>query len=285
MNRIKYKLLLFFTILLVPVTLWAADIQTDLNGFRLLQFKTAVEAFFGKPFQTFKTKSSTAEAYRVDSDAYMVFEYLNDLPNNIFSIQLTGHTSKALPFRGLMLGDDVKRVNDILGKPSQVKKIESPDVTEYDYERTNYSVEIDDKNKLYSIRLYSNRDFTRRVNEEFKAYDEFKDTILKKDLSGILSMLRPDVEIYKGEKVLSIKRRYADFVANPDKEIITALLGDSRSVLKEVAESEPEGELRLIMNFGIGEVYKFYKGKILEEIVFFPYNGKYRVYEIRFRKE
>jgi c-di-AMP phosphodiesterase-like protein len=285
MNRIKYRLLLFFALLLTPVTLWAADIQTDLNGFRLLQFKTAVEAFFGKPFQTFKTKSSTVEAYRVDSDAYMVFEYLDDLPNNIFSIQLTGHTLKTLPFRGLMLGDEVKRVNDILGKPSQVKKIESPNVTEYDYEGTNYSLEIDDKDKLYSIRLYDKKDVSQKADAEFKAYDEFKDAILRKDISSILAMLRPDVEIYKGGKVLSIKRRYADFVANPDKEIITALLGDSNSVLKEVAESEPEGELRIIMHFGVGEVYKFHGGKILEEIVFFPYNGKYRVYEIRFRKE
>jgi hypothetical protein len=109
MNRMRQKLVLFVAILLVPIALGAADIQTDLNGFRLMQFKTAVEAFFGKPFESFKTKSTIVEAYRVDSDAYMVFEYLNSLPDNIYSIQLTGQTSKAFPFRELMLGDDAKK--------------------------------------------------------------------------------------------------------------------------------------------------------------------------------
>lgn len=281
----RQKLVLFVAILFVPVALGAADIQTDLNGFRLLQFKTGVEAFFGKPFESFKTKSTIVEAYKVDSNAYMVFEYLNELPDNIYSIQLTGHNSKASPFRGLILGDDAKKIESVLGKPTNTKKIESPDVWEYQYEGTNYSLEIDDKGKLYSIRLFTNTDIAQKADEKFKSYDQFKAFVLKKDVEGILAMLRPDVEIYKGGKVLSIKQRYADFAANPDKEIITALLGDSDSVLKELTESEAEGELRLTEKMGVGEVYKFYKGKILKEIVFFPYNGKYRVYEIAFREK
>ena len=281
----RQKLILFAAILLVPIALGAADIQTDLNGFRLMQFKTAVEAFFGKPFESFKTASTIVEAYRVDSDAYMVFEYLNGLPDNIYSIQLTGQTLKASPFRGLILGDDAKKIEGILGKPSSTKKIESPNVWEYQYEGTNYSLEIDDKGKLYSIRLFTNTDIAQKADEKFKSYDQFKAFVLKKDVEGILAMLRPDVEIYKAGKVLSIKQRYTDFVANPDKEIIAALLGDSDSVLKELTESEAEGELRLTEKMGVGEVYKFYKGKILKEIVFFPYNGKYRVYEIAFREE
>ena len=42
-------------------------------------------------------------------------------------------------------------------------------------------------------------------------------------------------------------------------------------------------QMRIAENVGTGRVYKFSKGKILKEIVFFPYNGKYRVYEIAFR--
>ena len=285
MNKKIYKLLLLLAFLFVPLSLEAADIQTDLNGFRLLQLKKAAENSLGKPFDTFKTDYSTIEAYPIDANAYMVFEYNNMLPNNIFSIQLTGYTAKILPFKGLMLGDDVQRVNDILGKPSQIEKRGSPNVSKYSYEGSNYSIEIDDKGKLYSIRIYSTKDIIQKANDTFKSYDEFKALIIARDIKGIVEMLRPDVEIYKKGKILSINHRYADFIANPDKEIIAALLGDNDSVLKELTESEPEGELRLIMNFGVGEVYKFYKGNILKEIVFFPYNGKYRVYEIAFREK
>jgi ABC-type proline/glycine betaine transport system ATPase subunit len=92
------------------------------------------------------------------------------------------------------------------------------------------------------------------------------------------------VEIYKKGKVLSINQRFADFVDKPDNEFIDAFLGEKDSVLKELAETEPEGEFRLHEKVGVGEVYKFYKGKILKEIVFYPYNGMSRVYEIEFRE-
>ena len=285
MNRKTYKIILILAVLLVPLLLEAADIQTDLNGFRLLQLRNVAENYFGKPFDTFKTNSSTVEAYRIDSNAYMVFEYNKNFPNNIFSIQLTGYTNKALPFKGLILGDDVQKVNDILGKPASTEKIESPNVSKYSYEGTNYTVEIDDKGKLYSIRIYGTKDVVQKANDTFKSYEKFKALVIAKDIKSIVEMLRPDVEIYKKGKVLSINQRYADFAATPDKEIVTALLGDTDSVLQEMKESEPEGELRLIKDFGVGEVYKFYKGKILKEIVFFPYNGKNRVYEIEFREK
>jgi hypothetical protein len=98
-------------------------------------------------------------------------------------------------------------------------------------------------------------------------------------------MLRPDVEIYKSGKVLSINQKYSAFVEHPDKDFITALVSDNDSVLKELTETEPEAELRIHEKVGVGEVYKFYKGKILKEIVFFPYNGMNRVYEIKFKEK
>ncbi|MBN1474886.1 MAG: hypothetical protein JW914_09740 [Syntrophaceae bacterium] len=285
MNRRIYILVMILTVLLVPVSLQAADIQIDLNGFRLLQFKAIVENTFGKPFKTFKTDYSIIEAHRIDSNAYMVFEYDSKMPNNIFSIQLTGHTNKVLPFKGLTLGDDVKKVIDILGKPSEIKEIESPKVSACTYEGTNYSVEIDDKGKLYSVRIYSTKEVYREAKDSFKSYGEFKALIIAKNIKGIIEMLRPDVEIYKNGKSLYINKRYADFVSNPDKEFIEALLGERESVLREVTTTEPEGAIRIHEKVGVGEVYKFNKGQILTEIYFLPYNGKHRVYEINFREK
>jgi len=283
MKIIKCLLITLFAVF-IPFSLEAADIQVDLNGFRLLQFKTAPENTFGKPYKTFKTAYSTVEAYLFDSDAYMIFEYYNDLPNNITSIQLTGHTDKAIPFKGLVLGADVKKVEDALGKPSKIEKIDSPKVSEYSFENTNYSVEIDENNKLYSIKISLTKDINQKHNEPFKAYDELKSLIIKKDINAVIEMLRPDVEIYKNGKILSINKKYTDFVAKPDKKIMSAIFGDKDSVLKEIKETEPEAAMRLIQNMGVGEVYKFYKGSIIKEIVFFPYNGKYRVYEIEFKE-
>ncbi|MGD0884330.1 MAG: hypothetical protein ABSA46_05535 [Thermodesulfovibrionales bacterium] len=81
-----YKLILILALLLIPLSLEAVDIQTDLNRFRLLQLKNAVQNYLGKPFDTFPTNSSTIEAYRIDANAHMVFEYNKGFPNNIFSI-------------------------------------------------------------------------------------------------------------------------------------------------------------------------------------------------------
>ncbi len=104
-------------------------------------------------------------------------------------------------------------------------------------------------------------------------------------MKAILEWVRPDVEISRDGDVLSIKKRYDDFRAKPDDNFVKALIGERNSVLEELGKTEPEEEMRIAENVGVGRVYKFYKGKILKEIVFFPYNGKYRVYEIAFREK
>lgn len=284
MKYITATVLLSITIALFSSLLHAEELQTDLNGFRLWQFRTVVTSTMGKPFDTFTTDASIAEAYRLDDKAYMVFEYMKKYQNNICSMQITGSTDKTIPFMGLKLGDDVSKVTAILGQPSYTEKIDSPKVTRFEYVGKNYTVEVDDKNKLYSIKIFITKDMLSKAAESFKAWDEFKAAIGAKDINKIMSMLRPDVEIYKKGKVLSINQRFADFVDKPDKEFIDAFLGEKDSVLKELAETEPEGEFRLHEKVGVGEVYKFYKGKILKEIVFYPYNGMSRVYEIEFRE-
>jgi len=288
MIKLKYKkaiIIITIASALLPTLLYAEGLQTDLNGFRLWQFRSAVTSTMGKPFDKITTDYSIAEAYRLDDKAYMVFEYLNKFQNNIYSMQITGRTDKALPFMGLSLGDDVNKVINILGKPSGEEKIDSPRVTKYSYEGKNYTIEIDDKNRLYSIKLFITKDFLSKADGLFKSWAEFKAAIAAKDVERIIRMLRPDVEIYKNGKVLSINQKYVDFEKNPDKEFVAALIGEKDSVFSELTETEPEAEFRLHEKVGVGEVYKFYKGKILKEIVFYPYNGIDRVYEIEFREK
>lgn len=106
---------------------------------------------------------------------------------------------------------------------------------------------------------------------------------MAKDKDAILKWLRPDVEISRHGKSISIDKRYVDFQSAPDKEFMEALIGDKNSVLTQIRATEPEVAMRLMVEMGAGWVYKFHQDKVLDEIVFFPYNGQFRVYEVKFR--
>jgi hypothetical protein len=281
-NRHAHKLLILF-ILLLPCTAVAQEFATDLNGFRLWQYKDTAQTFFGKPFQTQKNDEYSAEAYQVTDSSYMVIEHWEKYPDNIYSIQITRYPTRMLPFKGLVLGDPARKVQDALGKPSRTKKLEKPPVTINYYDKANYSTEIDADGRLYSIKIHVTGEFMNDADDKFDQWAAFKKAILAKDMNAVLELVRPDVEIFKDEGVLSIKKRYEDFRSKPDDSFAKALIGERNSVREELGKTEPEEEMRLAENVGVGRVYKFKKGKILKEIVFFPYNGKYRVYEIAFQ--
>jgi hypothetical protein len=221
---------------------------------------------------------------KVTESSYMVFELWQKYPQNMYSIQITGYPTKMLPFKGLVLGDSKKKVIKALGKPGSTKKIKDSPATINYYDDANYSVEIDSDGRLYSIKLHVNNEFMSEAEVGFDDWDRFKDAVLAKDMEAILEMVRPDVEIFKDGEVIYINKRYEDFRKSPGAAFVQALIGDSDSVLKELKTTEPEGEMRLAKGLGVGQVFKFRKGKILKEIVLFPYNGKYRVYEIAFRE-
>jgi hypothetical protein len=213
----------------------------------------------------------------------MVIEHWEKYPDNIYSIQITRYPTKMLPFKGLVLGDPARKVEQALGKPSRTEKLEKPPVTINYYDKTNYSTEIDADGRLYSIKIHVTNEFMNDAEVGFAQWEAFKKAVLAKDMKAILELLRPDVEISRDGVVLYIKKRYEDFRAKPDDDFVKALINERNSVLEELGKTEPEGEMRIAENVGVGQVYKFHKGKILKEIVFFPYNGKYRVYEIAFR--
>lgn len=262
----------------------AGGFEVDLNGFRLQQLLFVVEPSLGRPFETIDAGSLVLNAYSIDQDAYMVVGHLKKYPNNISLLQLTGVTPKALPFKGLALGDSQSKVIDVLGKPDRVEKIQSPNVTKFSYEGRNYTLEIDDKDRLYSIQLFTNSDLMSKTDGTDGEWADFKAAVLSKNLAALLEMMKPDVEIYRGGKTLSINTPFSAFAANPNKEFVSALIAPTGSVLQQITQTEPVRELRLTEKIGAGVVFKFPNGKILQEIVFFPFNGKYRVYEIAFRE-
>ena len=282
-NLIRWLVLPF--ILAIPFIANGQDFATDLNGFRLWQFTSVVKAHFGNSFDSRKGEGTIIEAFRVTDKSYMVFERMQKRPENIFSIQITGYPTVMKPFRGLVLGDPATKVAGVLGRPSRTKSLKEPPVTAHYYDNANYTIEIDSDNRLYSIRISVSNDFMNKAELNFEVWNQFKKAVLAKDMTTILELVRPDVEIYKSGDVLAIKERYDDFCAKPDDKFANALFGERNSVYEELKKTEPEGEMRVAENVGVGQVFKFYKGQILKEIVFFPYAGKYRVYEIAFRED
>lgn len=264
---------------------WAGDFEVDLNGFRLQQLLSVVEPALGHPFQTIDEGDLVANAYVIDQNAYMVVSHIKKHPYNIAVLQLTGATTKALPFMGLLLGDPRSKVIDVLGKPDHVEQIQSPKVTKLAYEGRNYTVELDESDRLYSIQVFTTADLMNKTDGSENVWANFKAAILSKDVSSLLEMMKPDVEIYRGDKILSIAVPFSAFAAKPDSEFVSALIGPTSSVLQQVIQTEPVQELRLTEKIGMGLVYKFPNGNILKEIAFFPFNGKYRVYEIAFRED
>jgi hypothetical protein len=259
------------------------DREIELNGFFLHQCRQAVELSLKPAFEKMEKDFLTYEIHLIDDEAYMVFGYPQNMPQSIFSIQLTGKTSKMKPFKGLMLGDSREKVIEVLGKPSSIEPTDVAGVQRYEYKSTNYSVEINVERKLYSIRISSYKDLQSLPKTTELPWEGFKRSVLKRDFKEISTYLRPDVEIYKGDKVLFINKSFREFIENPDSEFYDALVGEKNSVYSEIQQTEPEWELRFTEKVGVGWVYKFYKGKILREIFFLPYDGRYRVYEMAFR--
>lgn len=260
----------------------AAGSEVELDGWRLQQYITAADAVLGEPFKTLDQQHLQYRAHRLGDDAYLVFGVDERYPGYIQSLQLTGTSSTARPFRTLVLGDSAEAVLRALGEPTARTAIAEPMLTRWDYEGRNYSVELDERERLYSIRIHT--DSALLDNSDDEPWEDFKAAVVNRDLGRLAHRLRPDVEIFIGGQTLSIQRRFSDFIATPDPEFAAALFADAGSVRDALLRETPEGYVRVTERMGVGLVFKFSDSSVLREIVFFPYDGRHGVYEIAFRE-
>jgi hypothetical protein len=262
----------------------AAANQVALNGFLIYQFRDTVKKALGKPFQTGESKRSEYEAYTIGNDAYMAFEYLKDHKDWVYSIQISGTTAKMRPFKGLVLGDKREKIIRALGKPDRTEKVKDGKKELLVYDSENCSVELDSAGTLVSIRIYWYQDlFNPPDADNEKNWEAFRRAMLKKDFKDISKYFRPDAEIYRGGKVLSIDKPFEAFFLEGKGEFFDALFSNKNSVYSEVKSGRDEMDLRLHEKMGSGFVHKFRKSKVLEEIYFLPYAGNWRIYEVKFR--
>lgn len=289
-HGVAIGVLLLLTLAL-PAIVWSAEpprFLVDLNGVRLWQLKDAVHRTWGPPDQNLSTDHSSAEVYRLGQTAYAVVEYLDSRPHNVYSLQLTGTRLPGMtPFRGLVLGDPQAKVVNALGRPSSLERVDAPQVKgtlqRYTY-AGNYSVEILDGKTLYSIRIDATPDVLSGPVAGNDVWGDFRAAVLKKDMASVLQQLRPDVEIYRGDAVLTIDRAYSAFQKQPERAFLQALFGDTDSVRSVIQRAQPDVAIRVAEKVGTGRVFKFPPSEAVEEIVFFPFAGRLRVYEIKFRR-
>jgi hypothetical protein len=102
------KRLLLIILIAIPIFCNAQEFVTDLNGFKLGQFRIVPKHEFKTIFKSDKFEDGFEyDAFIVnqDSSVYMIFEYAKSDLNIIWSIQVTGmKVGYECHFKGLKLG-------------------------------------------------------------------------------------------------------------------------------------------------------------------------------------
>lgn len=276
-------------ILLITSYGFSQDLLSELNGFKLNQFREVPTSEFGEPLQK-KTFDDGFEMeiflIKPDSTAYMVFEYANWDKNIIWSIQLYGDDKDLKPdFKNLKMGMFKENIIEKIGKPSDIKSVgEYGEVMKY--ENTNYSLEINKQNKLSSIKiknLYS-KYYLKPKAEKIPSF-EFILEKLKGNNQKISKILSPGIEVYKDNKVIFFENSWRNEVEN-DLSGIYSLIRESIVGLEKVNTSdldEYEENMRLTLNQDIKHVLKFKKHPKIQEIVLKWELGEYLIWEIQLR--
>ena len=287
------KYLTLFAILLLFVFTAKAQKQNyyqEIYGIKLKQFREVPDNEFGKPFKSDKYEDGVEyEIYllKPDRSLYMVFEYATKPNDQIWSIQLSGTDSTAdLGFQGVKFGTDKSKIEKQFGKPT--KKV---DVGEYgqrwEYEKSNFSFEINPQGKLSSIKI---KDISDEIDgtPDFKKIPRFDDvlkTLTSKSNEEIAKLLAPDMEIYQGDKTFFFKKSLKNEIAS-DYSKIFALIKELGGVLKTVNTKNPdeyEENGRLTLGQAPKHVIKFKKEQKIQEIVFKYEWGQFVIWEIKAR--
>ena len=280
--------------LLLPNILAVAEnppSQVELNGFLLGQYKKILESTFGEPFKEVVHDDGWIDQFfslDPDTESYMIFGVSSKDDVQIIAIQITGNSSPAMfPFLGLRLGDSKSKVLDVLGEPSSIKPVVIPDLNldlkYYIYEGKNYSVEINELDKLYSIRLVGYDGFLEKV-QGMPAIEKLKDCVRSNNAECLVNILAPDFEAFKDSKAITYSTAARRELANPASPLVRLLRGTEKSLRSVFLDEKMKGDaqLRVYEKGGSGWVFKYPESKIIREIVYTYYAGGWRAWEIWF---
>ncbi|MEP1791169.1 hypothetical protein [Reichenbachiella sp.] len=277
------------TLLLFTATnSFSQDFVTDLNGFRLGQFRDVPKNELNTIIQ--EDKFDDGFEYEIflvepDTSVYMLFEYANYDLKTIWSIQLTG-TKKDFDcgFKGLKLGMSEAEIKSLMGEASTVE-----DAGDYGdkwiYDNANYSLEISPNGLLAGIKIidqsqefYTASDITKIPN--FKQYSE----ILNSDNQQLISdILAPGIEVYKNDSVHYFHNSMMKEI-NEDGSGIFSLTKELSQILSRVDPMDSlqyEENIRVAVGQATLHVAKIKLDGNYNEIVFRYLFGQYLIWEIQ----
>jgi len=279
---------IMITFLLLLLTLFEVSGQTavtDLNGFRIGQYRETATNEFGKPIQ--KDKYEDGFEYEVfiikpDTSLYMVFEYSAAHTDVIWSIQISGNNTTAdIGFKGLKLGLDKKEVERVLGKPDKKE-----DIGEYgekwSYDKTNYTAEISKSGKLSSIKITDNYSSKTPDVSKLPKFDNIVKLLSSKNNADIVSILAPGIEIYYKDQTIFFGKSLKSEIETDYSKIFQTIREISKGLNKINTSDENayEENMRMALGQNIKHVIKIKTGHTIKEIVFEYINGQYLIWEI-----
>jgi len=264
--------------------------QMSLDGFYLSQYRYVFTNLYGKPLQIIKTEDGWIyEFFKVkpDTSVYILTKASSDDTTAIISIQINGEKyDEMIPFLGLKLGDDEKKVFNILGKYSEVTELDNPHVEVGFFKDRNYSIEINDDKKLYGLRIFGFDGFKDLSDNEQPDLLLFKKAILAKDIESLSNMIMPNFKIFRNDEVYYYKDRIKKELSDSTSDIHKQLFNHENSLYNIFKEENPDNnmEIRLTMDpQRVMLVAKFPDSKFLKEIVFWGHVDRYKVWEISFK--
>lgn len=281
MKYITTTILLLLTLLNVN----GQETVTDLNGFRIGQYRETATNEFGKPFQ--QNKFEDGFEYEVfiikpDSSLYMVFEYATGHTDVIWSIQISGsNTTTDIGFKGLKLGLDKNEVQNVLGRPDN-KEDMGKYGEQWSYDDTNYSVEISTTGKLSSVKITDNFSDKMPDVKKLPKFDKVVKLLSSKDNAEIASILAPGIEIYYKDQTMFFAKSLKTEIETDYSKIFQTIREISKGLdkINTSDESSYEENVRFVLGQNTKHVAKIKSGHIINEIVFEYINGQYLIWEI-----
>lgn len=264
-------------------------IKEELYGFRLGQYREVTINEFGEPASTvFLEDSLKVEFFYLnpDSTTHIGFIYLYQ-SDEIYSIQLTGEPVTKT-FQGVNLGSKPNNVTASFGKPDRIDKQEfdGDSVNTFFYDNKNYSF-VFQKDKLNSIKIWDPLTEPDYESGDFQlpTLESIVNSLKTNDRSAITGFLSSGLEIFYCDDIIAWEKSIGTEIENTDHSLFEFIFNEQYGLatLSQYDSIPAKMNLRLIEGVGSLPVYKFQSESLFEEIAFMFQQGRYKIWEIKYK--
>lgn len=282
------KIVSFLFLFALLHVMFAQEFYTDLNGFRLGQFREVPKNELRTLIEQDQLEDGFEyEIYLVEPDTsvYMTFEYASTDLQTIWSIQITGSKKDYdCRFRGLKLGMTTDGIEDVIGKSSSIE-----DAGEYGtiwaYDNTNFNLEITPNGTLGGIKIMdSSRDFFPKIElTKIPSFTQYYSILKSDDRKLISELLAPGIEIYYNDSTYAFRHSISNEILSDESKVFS-LANKMAGILEEVNPQDSlqhEENVRLMLGNDPMHVAKFRLDEQHYEIVFKYLFGKYLIWEMK----